>query len=545
MSDKGTEAGIRICAHCGTGMIEEARFCPRCGRPVRAAEDKKHGRRVLAGIGIAAALGVLAAAVGLVTALQMKNVRSEGGYQLLLYLKSNELMTAGGRKYGPQCISDKYYADREDGTLYGRYADRVEYTEDREYIFYPKRLSGDTYSLYCRRLDGKMPDEEKLDANVYRHIVIPPGRVVYLKGDGRKLFIADRRGKEKLAEEVQDFWAAEDGSRVMWTQGDGPELELYVQDMKTSERTRIDTIDLLVDRSEDLSVLAYRKRDSVYVCRDLDGKKCIADGVAQIYSYPTESGLELYCVREIGSREREILHYGTDAAGGGAASVVKFTGEMLGAVSGGRPLVYYVETDPEGLRVKLIDRESVKEIGGLDMSSAEGLSVYLNDRTGELYILEELGNGTGDLYTCDYKTGGTECKPLAEEVFFVEQSGKDGICYMAKVNSAGDSADLYLNGHRLASDVCPYSLQQEEGSLLYLCGMDQDRETGTLYCWNKGRSIKVADDVAIRSYGIVEGGSIAYLTNYDFRRYRGDLMLFDGRKSIRVDTDVTCVLLKD
>lgn len=700
-----SDNGVKFCAQCGTSMEEEASFCPKCGAPVeepaaqesaeKAAEatvaeqasaeqqipveqapseqqtpveqapkkepdtkkEKKSGKLGVV-IGIAAVLVVvIVAAIGLAVALTSKGSGSKDTAQQLVYLKDNELMTITGNKNTPLFVSDKYYANKDDYSLSAYYSMTglfaslnirfnypLQYTDDGKYMFYPKKMNNGRYDLYYRKTNGKAEDEEKQDSDVIMHTVVSKNTVVYLKGDDRKLYISNMKDKDKIADGVESYWVTENGRYVLWTQRDDDKLKLYVQDTKKSEKTKIDTIDYLVDHSEDFSVLVYIKNDDVCVCRNFKDKETIAKDVSDVYTYNIDDKLEMYYVKESEKEctlydmfsdenaeadeamvEPDITDYQTVTTEEGywgprevvktddayydaldryyekvsrdsvreelkdsdagiynweiyyyvpgkkeAAPVVQFTGFSMEAVTGDEALLCYAEIDMEQLdgkmdiseflegdyydiidemvvavnetvSIKLVAGESVKEFRGLELGESGDISFYHNKKTNEIYIVNEMGDGDTNLYTWNYRKDGTECELLTEDIFSIVLSIDDGIYYTADANSAGDSADLYLNGDKLDSDVYPYSVMKEEGNLLYIKDVDSQHQEGTLYCRQKGKSVKVSDDVALGFYGVVKGGKVAYLTDYNFKRYRGDLMLFDGKNSSQIDTDVNCI----
>lgn len=644
-------------AKTGQGTVEQpvAEQAPK--KEPAAKKEKKNGKLGVV-VGIAAALVVvIVAVIGLVAVLASKGSGSKDTAQQLIYLKDNELMTVTGSRNTPLFVSDKYYANKDDYSLSAYYSMTglfsglnirfnypVQYTEDGKYMFYPKKMNNGRYDLYYRKTNGKAEDEEKQDSDVIIHTVVSKNTVVYLKGDDRKLYISDMKDKEKLADDVVSYWVTDNGRYVIWTQRDDDQLKLYVQDTKKSEKTKIDTIDSLIDHSEDCSVLVYYKNGDVCVCRDFKDKETVAKDVLNVYTYNIDDKLEMYYVKEsdkeytlydmfsdekaeedeamvepditdyqtvtiedgywgprevvetddayydaldryykkvsrdsvreelknsdAGIYEQELYYYvlGKDEA----TQVVQFTGDVMDTVYGDSALLCYAEIDMEQLggqmdisvfleenyydimdemeaiigesaSVKLVAGESVKELKGLDLDETEDIAIYLNKKTNELYVEEATVDGDINLYTWNYRKDGTECELLTEDVYSIVMSLDDGIYYTADANSSGDSADLYLNGDKLDSDVYPYSVMKEDGTLLYMKDIDSQHQEGTLYCRQKNKSVKIADDVALGFYGVVKGGKVAYLTDYNFRRYRGDLMLFDGKNSSQIDTDVTCI----
>ena len=53
---------------------------------------------------------------------------------------------------------------------------------------------------------------------------------------------------------------------------------------------------------------------------------------------------------------------------------------------------------------------------------------------------------------------------------------------------------------------------------------------------------KIADDVALNTYGVFDQNKVAFLTDYNYDKHRGDLDVYNGKETVRVDSDVTSII---
>ena len=111
------------------------------------------------------------------------------------------------------------------------------------------------------------------------------------------------------------------------------------------------------------------------------------------------------------------------------------------------------------------------------------------------------------------------------------------------INYINKEEDLYCNDTKIDSDVYESSVAvQDNGTVLYLTDIDDNYREGTLKIWQGGETDRIADDVAIYTYGVFDQNKVAFLADYNFDKCRGDLEVYNGKETTRIDSDVTSVV---
>lgn len=279
---------VKYCPECGQKNGIHDRFCQECGfsfagETVERKFQEDAGdagydgnKKGLSKKGIGIAVGV--AAVVIVGAVQLL---SGGKTKQIVYLKDNEINSASGKKMEARVISDHFFDDEDDAGIGGGSLIPVQYTDNGKYVFYMKHYDSGLGDLYCKEAASKKDTEDKLDSDVISYTVADNKTIVYLKDDSdRKLYISNRTDKEKIASDVQSYWISGDKKNVMWSEFDGEETKLYVQDLAMKNGPlKIDAYTSLIDYAKDFSTIVYLKEDALYVCSDLAESNKIASDV--------------------------------------------------------------------------------------------------------------------------------------------------------------------------------------------------------------------------------------------------------------------------
>lgn len=160
--------------------------------------------------------------------------------------------------------------------------------------------------------------------------------------------------------------------------------------------------------------------------------------------------------------------------------------------------------------------------------------IWANEEKHMIYVTS-YENGYTELYRFDYRQKDASLELITDELSYVAAYGMDDVCYV------NEDDELYFGDKKIDEDVYTLKVWENE-SILYLTDVDKDGEEGTLHLYQRGKSVEIADDVAVDSYGMFDSDKIAFLTDYNFRKYRGDLNVYDGKKVKKIDSDVTKII---
>lgn len=113
----------------------------------------------------------------------------------------------------------------------------------------------------------------------------------------------------------------------------------------------------------------------------------------------------------------------------------------------------------------------------------------------------------------------------------------DDIYYKA---GADDSYNLYKNRKVIAEDIdYSGSLLLEDGVLYYTSDLNSEEQTCTLYKYDNGKNIALADDVY--DYHPFDSDTVAILADYSDDRGKGTLKIYNGKKMVSVSDDVQAI----
>lgn len=120
---------------------------------------------------------------------------------------------------------------------------------------------------------------------------------------------------------------------------------------------------------------------------------------------------------------------------------------------------------------------------------------------------------------------------------------EDNHCvYYKKVNENDQSADMYLDGKKVESDVRLNAVKYDKdtGNLWYMVDWEEKTQYGTLKKYTGEKITKVSDEVY--HYEILPEGDVLYLYDYSTENYEGELYLYKKNRSRKVDEEVIMII---
>lgn len=176
----------------------------------------------------------------------------------------------------------------------------------------------------------------------------------------------------------------------------------------------------------------------------------------------------------------------------------------------------------------------LEDIYNLRMNSDGTKIMYIED-----YDPEKM---EGDLRMASIKNGRMSDPEKIDTDVYSEVFGfiNDSDSYLYYTDVKDRHGDLYIDGQSVAYDAYVYSGGGRSGVYYYYTDYDTEDGEGTLYYYEKGKPVKVADDVY--DYYLMGDKEVMYLSNYSTSRYKGELYLFSKKKTNMLDDDVVCFL---
>ena len=168
---------------------------------------------------------------------------------------------------------------------------------------------------------------------------------------------------------------------------------------------------------------------------------------------------------------------------------------------------------------------------------------FVRDPETKKVYLQKAENGDIELFEVTVSNDELSYESLLEDVNSFYTVGKDG-SYVAfcDVNEKGNSADLYVNGERVDSDVYPVivsSYPKSDDVIFYIKDYDDGNGELNVYNLKSKKPVKIDSDVHISSgVAIINNNDYSYITDYSDRSREGDLMLYAGKEPKKIDSDV-------
>lgn len=406
--------------------------------------------------------------------------------------------------------SDKVKLDSDVSILYG-------VSEDFGTIVYQKNDN-----LYVMK---GMNESEKIASNVYDAYVYDIDhslKIYYLKEGGEKsVSYYDLISDDLLAQDQQiEEPRLEDYQRVTYK-----DSFWGVQEKVEVDDSYYDELDKYWQKQNRDSLRAYLESDTVYI------SEC------DVYYYEDASGESNKVLTA--SMQGEMM-YGSMGTNTALMHVGNTDLETIEGVkfSELQDIDYYEmyqrieDTMGEGTQLLYIENGEIHEIDFECEDSYPG--IWANEEKHMIYITG-YDSGYTELYRFDYRQKDASPELITDELSYVAAYDMDDVCYVS------EDDELFLGDEKIDEDVYTMTVWENE-AILYITDVDKDGEEGTLHLYRGGKSVEIADDVAVDSYGMFDSDKIAFLTDYNFKKYRGDLNVYDGNKVKKIDEDVTKII---
>lgn len=400
-------------------------------------------------------------------------------------------------------------------------------SEDFKTIFYVKEGS-----LY-RKTEGK--DKEKISSDVYSVLkAYESGALYYIKTDSEQVTL-----KDYVLDDMKDTDASmtepEYPTYPSWWDYDTTEeynaaVEQYEEDYEAYQEAYYKYLDKL-DRDELRESLAdYTMSHSNYSLYFYDGteEKVITDAFVYdpysitVHDLAVDTPVIVYMAYNQSDFDKVKL------------SEINSIYEVEDMVEAALYSSFekYIAT---GDAATVFEQESAVGFKIAD----DGKTIYFIDKTDE-------DKNFGDLYRLVVSGG----KPQKPELYDSDVSiGHMNITTDGKVVYFKDvkdyKGDLYVDKTRIDYDVNVYSFEYsvDFDKITYFTDYNSDKDYGTLKVYDKGKAVKIADDV--HAFVITPDGEILYLIDYSTTYYKGDLYIYRKGKSSKVDDDVVAIIPVD
>ena len=161
-----------------------------------------------------------------------------------------------------------------------------------------------------------------------------------------------------------------------------------------------------------------------------------------------------------------------------------------------------------------------------------------------MYFLNEYNDkrDCGTLTSAGFTAGRltTPVEVTGEVMYYRLGSGNNGVyCFKEMKNGSGE---LFFAGKSVAADVYAPSLfnYKSADTQVFLTNYSEKSGRGTLRI-AKGNSLtRIAEDVSF--FAALNDNCVAYLADFDRESETGDLFLWKSGKSVKIDSGVTALL---
>lgn len=554
-----------------------------------------------------AVIGAAAAAVlavgGIAGWMLLGGSSAPGGDGRVLYTKSGEVWGIDASEKEPE----KEYYDLEMssisydvGGISGYLVkNRVRYSEDYSYIYYPENKSDTVdYSFELYRRSLKSGDVEYIADEVTVYELLPDGRIIYTGGEDKALYLKDGEEKEKLAAGVYDFKVNKSGTMVTWIQDvhntEGAiEGDLYVRALseKGAEKEKIASEATLAGYSDDMKNFIYLRDKVLYLQREGQERVKVDSDVQS--AQPGDENLEtFYYMKDSPDGSLDWTAFLEDDMQA-ADEVMNYPAQedyqiqKTEKASGSNKKVYVPDEEAYQKAVEAYEektsRDKLREqLKGLDMSiETRQLCFYGN---GEAGVVEEYFNSSLDYPGWDKGIIYESIKPPAEKKLKLSEfqdfaeaeeairnsvfenttvcaaAGREvtaiapgfGLYQSSFEEKTGTAAVLLYNEENTVPKLVKINVQEDgtfniaevDQNVAYLsCIMEgsmyyikeENNSKGDLYCDGK----KIDTDVYEYSpRPLSDGLSIVYACDYNEEKQRGVMKTYDGTEVKTIAEDV-------
>ncbi len=271
-----------ICPNCNKELPENSLFCNACGTKIETEElvnnskdRKRKGKSKNTKIVIALALlftVVITGVICLIFLLPEKEIKPETDF--VFYVKENEIFVTDMKtkdvhtQITTQLINTTVDEDYL-GEVLSEGAGFSKLNNDESLFFFTDKLTDEFYgcNLYYRELENLDAPVVKIDSSVCNYVINDSGNLVtytkYKNEQTRTLyqFSLDSGEKDKICEDIYEFYVSDDGSRIIYSDGN---KNLYMKDAGKDREKLAVGISYIEEVSNDFTVVYYIKDDAFY-----------------------------------------------------------------------------------------------------------------------------------------------------------------------------------------------------------------------------------------------------------------------------------------
>ncbi len=590
----GSKLRIRfICSNCRGYVDEDDGFCINCGAsfeenksvqtpvipvnvgPAKSSidnseihfdENRKDTKKKEKSTKKKSKLPIIIVAVILVAAFvtagiifAMKFLSDNKGNNFAIYLKDEEIFVSNLTKNGNDEITSKFAQNfsaqdmADDDMLYLGYSGMVRLAKDERTFFYPGKFSGlyDSYPLYFCDISNPQGNSVKIDNSVTDYFVSSDVKMVVYLRDDKNLYQYDMKKdeKNKMDSDVTYFTSSDDGLRIVYIK-DG---NLYLSLNGEKEKIASD-IDYVVGTSKDIKRIIYVKDNTMYSKEDGKDKEKISGDVYSVLSF-FQNGAVYYLKSDNmdsydeysydEDREYTLCYYdGIVSSDIETISEINYYKAAIDA-----PVIAYSVKDESSENNYLLTVVFGNKTTSVEAGNIYGLTVT-PDGKAIYYIDRDISNGVyyGDLYKmviegeqiqkpskCD---SDVYCDSWRSLLFL-----NNVVIYYKDYNTKSSSADLYINGKFVQSDIAIGATvpSSDAKQVYFISDYDDKYQNGRLSLYSDGKVSKISDEVW-PYYGVTNKGNVVYIKDMDNKnKYYGDLFFYDG-ESTKIDEEVSNII---
>lgn len=443
---------------------------------------------------------------------------------------------------------------------------------------------------------------EKLASGVYSCQPLSSGNILYTKKkhDSKDLYLSDLNGRTKIDSGIRLYIVSKDESSLIYLTADKG-LYLYDLAKKDASKVKLDSDVSYVSASDDLNYIYYKKGRSLMCIKNRKDPEQIASGLSDESNYQRKGNSAYYLIptntykvtdymkdddagdgstysqkqkrNEIRSRVEyedsfslyDLYLYDGKSSAKIADSVEKIQTNFASIQDGENMALCISRLEPDKLKkfslsdlgskynvsynIKKWKSEAMNYalVTGTDVHplDAEGmLSSPLFDYKNHIYYYT-IGRS---LYSISYSQTGVKQPKLISDDAPLSYLMENQLVYLSDYDTDGNGT-LNIQGKKVDDDVSMviYAVSSgKDDSVYYAKDVDFENYTVgnnsafTLYRYQNGRKMKVADDVMC--FKPLENGNVAYLQDYDLDTHKGDLYLWGPeKKNVKIDEDVTYI----
>ena len=563
--------------------------------PKEPKEPKKISPKVLL-------IGLGAVALVVVAVLAFILFGSTGGGSYAMYIKDGQMQYAKlpAMKETVELTSKLLDGDNNDNEAQSRlYVESyVKLSEDGKRMFYPDRIETDRYgyideyTLYYQEL-GSKKEPVKIDSGLSNNYNLnEKGNIVtYLKNGN--LYQHNLKEKTKIAGDVYGFRVSKDGKNLLYLVKEHESDEsgnLYLVSGKKKAEKIASDVNSISYANDDLSIVQYRKEDSLYRKEaGKEPKKIASDVYSIVRSF--ENGACYYIKKE----DETISYWDLIQDDLGAdqetytrewlkesewtnplSTLVYFDGENSTVITesmtdyyslynADKPIVMYATLGEDGLpTVKFSDfveggynlesliYEQMAEdtmvmiASGTVSAEVDVDDIYLNPVCcsadgNTVYVGAEWDSEDRDysLYKITLSNGQIKSTDLVDdEIYRCFVTNEKELVYWKDVNDKS-MGELYLNGKAISDDVYSYSslvYNEKNGSYYFMTDYDVEDGEGTLSYYNGKETKHIKDDV--NTFVVAKDGTVLFLYDRSSNALWSELWMWNGKKAVKIDDDV-------